>query len=109
MITASHINKTYTSPDGTAFQALNDISFSIDQGEFVGIIGPSGAGKTTLLRTLNLFDPPTSGSIVIDGQEVTAPGYPVDRLRQKGIRAERLTPRGGTDVKHSQIRLSRNA
>ena len=83
MITASHINKTYTAPDGATFQALNDISFSIDQGEFVGIIGPSGAGKTTLLRTLNLFDPPTSGSIVIDGQEVTAPGYPVDRLRQK--------------------------
>ncbi|MCQ2228704.1 MAG: ABC transporter ATP-binding protein [Bacteroidales bacterium] len=50
--------------------ALNNISFSIEQGEFVAIMGPSGCGKSTLLNILGLLDNPTSGSYLLDGVEV---------------------------------------
>ena len=51
---------------------LNGISEHIEKGEKVVIIGPSGSGKSTFLRCLNLTEKPTSGSIVFDGQELTA-------------------------------------
>lgn len=50
--------------------ALNNLSFSIEQGEFVAIMGPSGCGKSTLLNILGLLDNPTSGSYLLDGVEV---------------------------------------
>ena len=49
------------------FNALNNISFSIDGGEFVGIMGPSGSGKTTLLNIISTIDKPTSGDVLIKG------------------------------------------
>ncbi len=49
------------------FTALNNISFNIDKGEFVGIMGPSGSGKTTLLNMISTVDKPTSGKIIIKG------------------------------------------
>lgn len=49
---------------------LDDVSFSIEEGEIVGIVGLSGAGKTSLLRTLNLLQPVDSGSIMFDGQNI---------------------------------------
>lgn len=54
--------------------ALDEISFSVRQGEFWTIIGPSGSGKTTLLRCLAGFETPTSGEIVVAGKKVTGPG-----------------------------------
>ncbi len=64
-------------------QVLKGIDTRICQGEVVAIIGPSGCGKSTFLRSLNLLEQPTSGSVIFEGKEITAPGTDVDRIRQK--------------------------
>ena len=56
---------------GGATRALDGVSLSLTAGEFVGVMGPSGSGKTTLLNCVSTIDRPTSGSIVIDGRELT--------------------------------------
>lgn len=61
----SNLNKVYGKK--VLFNALNNISFNIDGGEFVGIMGPSGSGKTTLLNIISTVDKPTSGDILIKG------------------------------------------
>ena len=70
MIEIRHLTKTYESAAGTA-HALDDVSLTIADGDIMGIIGMSGAGKSTLVRCINLLEQPTSGSIVVDGQDVT--------------------------------------
>jgi glutamine transport system ATP-binding protein len=65
MIDARHLNKFFGSR-----HVLNDINFSVKRGECVAIIGPSGSGKSTLIRCLNYLETPTSGTIMIDGQEL---------------------------------------
>ena len=52
-------------------RALDSVSFSVEQGEFLAIIGPSGSGKTTLLNLLGCMDSPTSGRLVVAGQDIT--------------------------------------
>lgn len=70
MITVSHIFKVYKS--GTLeTTALDDISFQVKKGEFVAIMGPSGSGKSTLMHILGALDLPTSGSYLLDGEEVS--------------------------------------
>ena len=64
-------------------QVLKGIDTRIRQREVVAIIGPSGCGKSTFLRSLNLLEQPTSGSVIFEGKEITAPGTDVDRVRQK--------------------------
>jgi len=64
-------------------EVLKGISTEIAKGEVVAIIGPSGSGKSTLLRCLNLLEIPTSGTILIDGQELSAPKADVMKIRQK--------------------------
>lgn len=64
-------------------QVLKGIDTKICQGEVVAIIGPSGCGKSTFLRSLNLLETPTSGSIIFEGNEITAKGTDVDKIRQK--------------------------
>ncbi len=72
MITLTNIHKTYAARGGGApVHALADIDLSIGRGEVFGIIGRSGAGKSTLLRTVNLLESPTSGSVTVDGVEMT--------------------------------------
>ncbi len=70
MIQLTDITKVF---DGAAGQnrALDGVSLTIQTGEVYGIIGESGAGKSTLVRCINLLEHPTSGSVVIDGQDVT--------------------------------------
>ena len=70
IIDVKHLTKTY----GTRFnqtKVLDNVSFSVDQGEFVGIMGPSGAGKTTLMNILSSISLPTMGSVYIDGKDIT--------------------------------------
>ena len=83
MITVSHLSKTYYNPDGSVLPVLKDINCEIRPGEVISLIGPSGTGKSTFLRALNLLDPPTGGSIVFNGEDILAKGYPVHRMRQK--------------------------
>ena len=64
-------------------EVLRGINYEIDKGEKIVIIGASGSGKSTFLRCLNLLETPTSGSIYVDGEEITAPGADVNRIRQK--------------------------
>ena len=72
MIDLQHVALTYQSPDG-AVEALRDISFQMEEGEFVSIVGPSGCGKSTLLSLIAGLERPTAGSILVDGEAVRAP------------------------------------
>ncbi len=65
-------NLTYIYSAGTPFEhkALDDISFSVDRGEFIGIIGHTGSGKSTLMQQLNGLLKPTSGTVLLDGQDI---------------------------------------
>jgi putative ABC transport system ATP-binding protein len=67
---ARNLSKTYT-PSAVEVQALRDVTFDVQAGAFVAFIGPSGSGKTTLLNLIGCLDRPTSGSLLITGQDVT--------------------------------------
>lgn len=71
MIELTHISKDFAS-GGRMVHAVQDVSLSIGKGEIFGIIGFSGAGKSTLVRCINLLERPTSGSVTVDGKEMTA-------------------------------------
>jgi len=71
VISLQKICKTYALPDAAPFQALDSIDLEIARGEIFGIIGRSGAGKSTLIRMLNLLEHPSSGRVIIDGQDIT--------------------------------------
>lgn len=67
MLDVTGLSKTYRTGD----QALSDVSFSLPQGQVVGLIGPSGAGKSTLIRCINRLVAPTTGSVKLNGIELT--------------------------------------
>lgn len=72
LLEVNGIQKTYRSQlGGTEAKALRDVRFTVEEGEFVAIMGESGSGKTTLLNILALLDQPTQGSICLNGQEIT--------------------------------------
>jgi D-methionine transport system ATP-binding protein len=73
MISLSHVTKTFGS-GAAAVHALDDVSLTVARGEIFGVVGQSGAGKSTLIRTVNLLERPDSGSVTVDGQELTAVG-----------------------------------
>ncbi|MBQ2508256.1 MAG: ABC transporter ATP-binding protein [Bacteroidales bacterium] len=81
MISVQHIHKSYGN-----LQVLQDINLEIEQGEVVSIVGASGAGKTTLLQIIGTLDRPDSGTIVIDGTDVTRLGdKELSRFRNQHI------------------------
>lgn len=71
MIKIENLSKTYPLQNGS-YTAIEKINLTIHDGDIFGIIGMSGAGKSTLVRCINLLEKPTTGSIVIDGTDVTA-------------------------------------
>ncbi len=64
-------------------EVLKGIDFRVSPGEVVCVIGPSGSGKSTLLRCVNRLEEPTSGTILIDGEDITDPDADVDKLRTR--------------------------
>jgi putative ABC transport system ATP-binding protein len=70
MIEVTHLSKIYGNKTNPV-KVLDNLSFSVEEGEFVGIMGPSGAGKTTLMNILSTISLPTMGSVRIQGREIT--------------------------------------
>ena len=82
-----HLSKVYGQGENQV-RAVDDISFTVEKGEFLAIIGPSGSGKSTLLHILGGVDCPTSGKVFVDGQDVYAQNedqLAVFRRRQVGL------------------------
>jgi len=70
MISLQAVSKTFTTAYGEV-RAVQDINLEIEKGEIFGVIGHSGAGKSTLIRCINLLETPTSGSVIVDGEDLT--------------------------------------
>ena len=71
LLEVKDISKTYGSGEATV-EALKNVSFSVEKGEFVAIVGESGSGKSTLLNMIGALDVPTSGKVIIDGKHIMA-------------------------------------
>ncbi len=69
ILKVNNLSKVYGKGD-TQIKAIDDISFSVEKGEFVAIVGPSGSGKSTLLHILGGVDTPTSGEVLVDGTDI---------------------------------------
>ena len=87
ILKVEHLVKQY-GKDDNAVLAVNDISFSVEQGEFVAIVGSSGSGKSTLLHLLGSVDRPTSGKVYIQGEDIyslNSDKIAIFRRRQVGL------------------------
>lgn len=83
MLEVSHLKKVYTTRfGGNRVQALSDVNFSVEEGEYVAIMGESGSGKTTLLNILAALDKPTGGEVFLNGKSLS-------QIREKEISAFR--------------------
>ena len=78
MIEIKHLRKAYAN-----VTPLKDVNAVINEGDVISIIGPSGTGKSTLLRCINLLEQPTSGQIIVDGQDICDPSCDICAVRQK--------------------------
>ena len=87
LLRVEHLSKIYGTGDNE-IRALDDVSFSVEKGQFVAIIGPSGSGKSTLLHILGGVDRPTKGKVYLNGQDVFAQKedqLAIFRRRQVGL------------------------
>ena len=84
IIQVRHLTKVFGEGE-SAVHALDDISLDVHPGEIYGIIGLSGAGKSTLVRCLNLLERPTSGSVLVDGKEMTKLSDKELRLARRNV------------------------
>ena len=72
LIEIAGLSKTFVTEDGP-FDALSDINLSVARGEFLAVVGPSGCGKSTLMRCIAGLEPPTEGSVNVEGRPVREP------------------------------------
>jgi len=87
ILKVEHLSKTYGKGE-TLVHALNDVSFTVNKGEFVAIVGKSGSGKSTLLHILGGVDRPSSGNVLVDGENVyklNENALAIFRRRQVGL------------------------
>lgn len=78
LIEVSHLKKSFGAND-----VLHDISFSVNQGDVISVIGPSGSGKSTMLRCINLLETPTGGEILFHGKDVRGKDVSLTDYRSK--------------------------
>ena len=78
-----HLTHCYSEGSALRTVALNDVSFRIEDGEFIGIIGHTCSGKSTLVQHLNGLLTPTSGRVLVDGEDINAKGADRRALRQR--------------------------
>ena len=78
MIELVHLEKRYKNA-----VPLADVNAVINDGDVISIIGPSGTGKSTLIRCIDMLERPTGGKIILDGEDICAPGYDVTKARRK--------------------------
>lgn len=87
LIEINDVSKTYDAGDGSV-HALQNVSFHVKRGEFISIVGRSGCGKSTLLNMIAGLDQPTSGSVLLDGVQVTEPSARVGFVFQRAVLLE---------------------
>lgn len=87
------ISMTFELPDGDSIEALKNISLNLTEGEILTVLGPSGCGKTTLLNIIAGFLAPTSGQVILNGEQVTGPGPERGMVFQQGALFEWMTVR----------------
>lgn len=87
LLEVKHLKKVYTTRlGGQQCQALRDVDFTVEQGEFTAIMGESGSGKTTLLNILASFDKPTAGEVLLDGKRMsTIPDRELSAFRRENL------------------------
>ena len=87
ILKVEHLTKTYGTGK-TQVKALDDVSFSVEKGEFIAIVGASGSGKSTLLHLIGAVDKPTSGKVYVEGEDIFKPNetnLAIFRRRQVGL------------------------
>lgn len=84
VIKLSNVSKEYLLGDGSIFQALKNIDIEITEGEYVSLIGPSGSGKSTLMHVIGLLDKPSTGEVIINGNDISK----LDDDRTSTLRSE---------------------
>ena len=87
ILEVEHLKKTYTTRLGSnRVEALRDVNFNVEQGEFVAVMGPAGSGKSTFMNILGCLDKPTRGKYILDGIDVTA----TDLSKLAGVRNRKI-------------------
>ena len=81
IIRVEHVSYVYNPGMPDATKALDDVSFSIQEGDFVGVIGSTGSGKSTLISHFNGLNRPTSGKIFVDGRDMWSEGEDLRSFR----------------------------
>jgi len=121
-IVLQDVCKQFATPGGSMLSAVDGVSLTVNDGEFISIIGPSGCGKTTLLNLIAGFEQASSGSITLDGKPVTGPGaergvifqeygiFPWLSVRDNiafglSLRASRVPPREHEDIVRRYVDL----
>ena len=103
-LSIENLSMRFELPNGSAVQALKDVSLQLNAGELLSVLGPSGCGKTTLLNILAGFLAPTSGQITMNGHRVTGPGAERGMVFQQGALFEWMSVREnvgfGPSMKH---------
>ena len=87
ILKVEHLTKTYGTGK-TQVKALDDVSFTVDKGEFIAIVGASGSGKSTLLHLIGAVDKPTSGKVYVEGEDIfqlNETNLAIFRRRQVGL------------------------
>jgi ATP-binding cassette subfamily F protein 3 len=104
VIEVSHLSKSYTNPDGSPKRILDDVSFTIERGDRIALVGANGAGKSTMIRMLSGLEDPTSGTIRL-GHNVLADYFAQDQYKVLDPNAEMLDDITGSNPKVDVVTL----